>query len=45
MPFDELQPDALVEGLLPGQIVKILSVESIGPDAKNTSFRGPDGRL
>jgi hypothetical protein len=34
MQFDEIQPDALVEELLPGQIVKILSVESIGPDAK-----------
>jgi SNF2 family DNA or RNA helicase len=44
MNFDDLKPEALIEGLVPGQVTKLLSVEAVGPDAKNVWFRGADNQ-
>lgn len=45
MNFDDIKADAMIEGLVSGQAVKIHSVESVGPDSKNLVFRGADHRL
>jgi SNF2 family DNA or RNA helicase len=43
--LEELRRDAQVTGLIPDEVVRIISVEEIGPDARAVAYRRPNGKL
>jgi SNF2 family DNA or RNA helicase len=44
MKFEDIKAGALIEGLVPGQIIKVLFTEVIEPDSLNVHFRGADNK-
>jgi hypothetical protein len=45
MIFSSLKPGIRLKGLLPGEVVQIITTESIGDDALDIVFRKRDGSL
>lgn len=45
MTLEELQPDALVRGILPDATVTVVGVQWHGSDALTLIYRAPDGRI
>ncbi|MFM8442183.1 MAG: hypothetical protein ACKN9W_02440, partial [Methylococcus sp.] len=45
MHLEDLQPDAIVRGILPDAAVTVVNVTWHGSDALTLIYRGPDGRV
>jgi SNF2 family DNA or RNA helicase len=43
--LEDIRKDAAIAGLIPGEVVRVAFVESIGPDVVSVAYRGSDGRL
>ncbi len=43
--LEALQKDAQVNGLLPGEVVRIVNVDDIGPNARLVAYRDAQGKL
>src|SRR3984957_5564655 len=44
-PLEELQPNAAVRGILPDQIVTVVTVQWFGSEALELTYKGSSGRL
>jgi SNF2 family DNA or RNA helicase len=45
MKLEDIQPDAVVHGILPDALITVISVAWHGSDALTLVYRGPDGRV
>ena len=45
MRLEELQPNAAVRGILPDQLVTVVSVQWFGTQALELTYKGPTGRV
>ena len=45
MTLEELQPTAAVRGILPDQVVTVVSVQWFGSEALELTYKGPSGRV
>ncbi|MBU6303599.1 MAG: DEAD/DEAH box helicase [Verrucomicrobia bacterium] len=45
MKLEDLQPESTVQGILPGAVATVVSVEWHGSEALTLVYRGPDGRI
>ena len=45
MKLEELQKDAVVTGIEPGQVVRIIAVEAAGTEALTVYYKKSDGKL
>jgi superfamily II DNA or RNA helicase len=45
LPLEALTPNAAVSGLEPGQVVRIVTTEAVGPDAVTVYYKTPAGHL
>jgi hypothetical protein len=43
--LEELQPTAAVRGILPDQLVTVVSVQWFGSEALESTYKGPSGRV
>jgi len=43
--LEEIRKNASVSGIEPGQVVRIVTTEPVGPDALTVYYKTPDGRL
>ena len=43
--LEDLQPTAAVRGILPDQVVTVVSVQWFGSEALELTYKGPSGRL
>ena len=43
--LEELAKDAQIEGLVPGEIVRLINVDEIGPNARVVAYRNAQGKL
>ncbi len=43
--LEELTKDAQIEGLVPGEIVRLINVDDIGPNARVVAYRNAQGKL
>lgn len=43
--LEEIRKDAQLEGFVPGQVVRVINVEEIGPHARLVAYRDAEGKL
>ena len=43
--LEEITKDAQITGLLPDEVVKVVNVEEIGPNARLVAYRNAQGKL
>jgi len=43
--LEDLTPNAAVTGLEPGQVVRIVTTEAVGPDARTVYYKTPAGQV
>jgi hypothetical protein len=43
--LEDLQPTAAVRGILPDQVVTVVSVQWFGSEALELTYKGPSGRV
>ena len=43
--LEEIRKDAQVAGLMPSEVVRVINVDEIGPDARLVAYRTPAGKL
>ena len=43
--IEELKKDAQISGLIPGEVVRIVNVDEIGPNARLVAYRNAQGKL
>jgi len=43
--LEELRPNALVQGIIPGTAVTVVSVQNFGPDVFEVTYKTPEGNL
>ncbi len=44
LPLSEIKKDSIVNGIIPGHAVKVISVDAIGDDAVTVFYRDPEGK-
>jgi len=43
--LEDLKPNAAVTGLEPGQVVRIVTTEAVGPNARTVYYKTPAGQI